>query len=129
MAVTQYKSQGDSILAFMEKVKDDLANAQEDLSIKFYEPQIKFFHVFFVFFDKKGKVLAMRHGAGNNCVLTKDTELVKKHFPSGDYGYSDEKHGCNADRNIYDLMQVWGDVKSEILGIIDRYKKTKEFVA
>ena len=129
MAVTQYKSQGDSILAFMEKVKDDLANAQEDLSIKFYAPQIKFFNVFFVFFDKKEKVLAMRHGAGNNCVLTRDTELVKKHFPSGDYGYSDEKHGCEADRYIYDLMQVWGDVKSEILGIIDRYKKTKEFVA
>ena len=125
MAVTQYKSQGDSILAFMEKVKDDLANAQEDLSIKFYAPQIKFF----VFFDKRRKVLVMRHGAGNNCVLTRDTELVKKHFPSGDYGYSDEKHGCEADRNIYDLMQVWGDVKSEILGIIDRYKKTKEFVA
>ena len=129
MAVTQYKSQGDSILAFMERVKDDLANAQEDLSIKFYEPQIKFFHVFFVFFDKRRKVLAMRHGAGNNCVLTKDTELVKKYFPSGDYGYSDAEHGYEADRNIYDLMQVWGDVKSEILGIIDRYKKTKEFVA
>lgn len=129
MAVTQYKSQGDSILAFMERVKDDLANAQEDLSIKFYAPQIKFFNVFFVFFDKRRKVLAMRHGAGNNCVLTKDTELVKKHFPSDDYGYSDAKHGCDADRNLYDLMQVWGDVKSEILDIIDRYKKTKEFVA
>ena len=128
MAVTQYKSQGDSILAFMERVKDDLANAQEDLSIKFYAPQIKFFNVFFVFFDKRRKVLAMRHGAGNNCFLTKDADIIKG-LLSGDYGYSDEKHGCDADRNIYDLMQVWGDVKSEILGIIDRYKKTKEFVA
>lgn len=53
MAATQYKSQGDSILAFMERVKDDLANAQEDLSIKFYKPQIKFYNVFFVFFDKR----------------------------------------------------------------------------
>ena len=128
MAVTQYKSQGDSILAFMEKVKDDLANAQEDLSIKFYEPQIKFYKVFFVFFDKRRKVLAMRHGAGNNCFLTEDADIIKGLIGDA-YGYSDVKHGCEADRNLYDLMQVWGDVKSEILGIIDRYKKTKEFVA
>lgn len=128
MAVTQYKSQGDSMLAFMESVKDDLANAQEHFSMKFYKPQIKFYNVFFVFFDERQKVLAMRHGAGNNCVLTKDEEIVK-HFCSGDYGYTDPKNGFSADQSIYDLMQVWGDVKREILGIIDRYKKTKEFVA
>lgn len=129
MAITQYKSQGDSMLAFMESVKDDLANAQEHLSIKFYKPQIKFYNLFFVFFDERQKVLVMRHGAGNNCVLTKDTELVKKHFPSGDYGYTDQTKGYDADQNLYDLMQVWGDVKREIRGIIDRYKKTKNFVA
>ena len=129
MAVTQYKSQGDSMLAFMESVKDDLANAQEHFSMNFYKPQIKFYNVFFVFFDERQKVLAMRHGAGNNCVLTKDTELVKKHFPSGDYDYADSHNGYSADQNLYDLMQVWGDVKREILDIIDRYKKAKEFVA
>lgn len=128
MAVTQYKSQGDSMLAFMESVKDDLANAQEHFSMKFYKPQIKFYNVFFVFFDERQKVLAMRHGAGNNCVLTKDTNIVK-HFCSGDYGYTDPNNGYSADQSIYDLMQVWGDVKREILGIIDRYKKAKEFVA
>jgi hypothetical protein len=128
MAVTQYKSQGDSMLAFMESVKDDLANAQEHFSMKFYKPQIKFYNVFFVFFDERQKVLAMRHGAGNNCVLTKDEEIVKK-FCRDDYGYTDPKNGYSADQNIYDLMQVWGDVKREILGIIDRYKKAKEFVA
>jgi hypothetical protein len=128
MAVTQYKSQGDSMLAFMESVKDDLANAQEHFSMKFYKPQIKFYNLFFVFFDERQKVLAMRHGAGNNCVLTKDEEIVKK-FCRDDYGYTDPKNGYSADQNIYDLMQVWGDVKREILGIIDRYKKAKEFVA
>lgn len=128
MAVTQYKSQGDSMLAFMESVKDDLANAQEHFSMNFYKPQIKFYNVFFVFFDERQKVLAMRHGAGNNCVLTKDEEIVKK-FCRDDYGYTDPKNGYSADQNIYDLMQVWGDVKREILGIIDRYKKAKEFVA
>lgn len=129
MAITQYKSQGDSMLAFMESVKDDLANAQEHLSIKFYKPQIKFGNVFFVFFNESQKVLVMRHGAGANCVLTKDTELVNKHFPSGDYGYTDPTRGYDADQNIYDLMQVWKELKSEMLGIIDRYKKTKNFVA
>lgn len=129
MAVTQYKSQGDSMLAFMESVKDDLANAQEHLSIKFYKPQIRFGNVFFVFFNESQKVLVMRHGAGNNCVLTKDTELVNKHFPRGDYGYTDPTKGYDTDRNIYELMQVWSDVKREINGIIDRYKKTKNFVA
>lgn len=128
MAVTQYKSQGDSMLAFIESVKDDLANAQEHLSMKFYKPQIKFYNLFFVYFDERQKVLAMRHGAGNNCVLTNDAEIVK-HFCSGDYGYADSHNGYSADQNLYDLMQVWGDVKREILGIIDRYKKAKEFVA
>ena len=128
MAVTQYKSQGDSMLAFMESVKDDLANAQEHFSMEFRKPQIKFYNLFFVYFDKRQKVLAMRHGAGNNCVLTKDAEIVK-HFCRDDYGYTDSNNGYSADQNLYDLMQVWGDVKREILGIIDRYKKTKEFVA
>lgn len=129
MAITQYKSQGDSILDFMESVKDDLANAQEHLSIKYYKPLIKFGNVFFVFFNESQKVLVMRHGAGANCVLTKDKELVEKHFPSGDYGYTDPTRGYDADRNIYELMQVWKYLKKEILDIIDRYKKTKDFVA
>ena len=129
MAITQYKSQGDSMLDFMESVKDDLANAQEHLSIKYYKPLIKFGNCFFVFFNESQKVLVMRHGAGANCVLTKDAELVKKHFPSGDYGYTDPKRGYDADRNLYELMQVWKYLKKEILDIIDQYKKTKNFVA
>ena len=127
MAVTRYKTQGDSMLSFMERVKDDLTKAQEDFHMKFYKPEIKFYNLFYVFFDKRRKVLAMRHGAGNNCVLTKDDEIVKQ-FCSGDYGYTDPRNGYDADENLYDLMQVWDDVKSEILGIIDRYKKTKNLV-
>lgn len=128
MAITQYKSQGDSILDFMESVKDDLANAQEHLSIKYYKPLIRFGNVFFVFFNESQRVLVMRHGAGANCVLTKDKELVEKHFPSEDYGYTDPSRGYEADRNLYELMQVWKYLKKEILDIIDRYKKTKNFV-
>lgn len=122
--VTKYKAQGDSILAFMETVKEDLASSLEDLNLTFFPPKTKLYGYFYVSFSKRKKVLYCRHGAGDNCYLTSD-----KNKTICGYCFDDEERFKDANEDLFDLMQVWGDVKRRINEILARKREADNFKA
>jgi len=125
MAVTKYKRQAESIIDFMECNKEILASSQEELRVQLRKPNITHYNLLTVFFDKRDKVMFARYGAGENCYFTND----RKVNAICGYFYDDEHHGCSADAIIYDIMNNWQTIKSEILGIISRSKAVESFTA
>ena len=108
----------------MDSVKDLLANAPEELHCQFRKPYISHYNLLSVWFDKKKKCLFARYGAGDNIYFSNEP----KDIICG-YLYSDEKHGYSADEIIYDIMQNWAVIKSNILQIIEKSKIADSFIA